>query len=268
MLVSSIGVNVDMLMISETKLDESFPVSQFLMPGFENPIPFDRSSSGGGIMLYIRKGIPFKLLKSSGLSANTEAFLVEMNINKKKWLLFCSYNPHKALIEKHMNKLGKALDICLHKYDYIFLISDFNSKISERSIHDFCVVYNLKSLSNTTTCFKNSENPFCIDLLLANLKTNFDEAVVLELGLSDSHKLVVSVLKSYFKKEDPKYFDNEIFSNELEDELSKIGLITLNYDIFKNFCMDVINKHAPLKRKYIRESHAETPETRNSRMII
>ena len=101
MLVSSIGVNVDMLMISETKLDESFPLSQFLMAGFENPIPFDRSSSGGGIMLYIREGIPFKLLKSSGLSANTEAFLVEMNINKKKWLLFCSYNPHKALIEKH-----------------------------------------------------------------------------------------------------------------------------------------------------------------------
>ena len=63
MLVSSIGVNVDMLMISETKLDESFPVSQFLMPGFENPIPFDRSSSGGGIMLYIREGIPFILLK-------------------------------------------------------------------------------------------------------------------------------------------------------------------------------------------------------------
>ena len=73
-LVSSIAVNLDMLMISETKLDESFPVSQYLIPGFEKPIRLDRSSSGGGIMLYIREGIPFKLLKSSGLSANTEAF--------------------------------------------------------------------------------------------------------------------------------------------------------------------------------------------------
>ena len=82
-LVSSIAVNLDILMISETKLDESFPVSQFLIPGFENPIRLDRSSSGGGIMLYIREGIPFKLLKSSGLSANTEAFLVEVKINKK-----------------------------------------------------------------------------------------------------------------------------------------------------------------------------------------
>ena len=82
-LVSSIAVNLDILVISETKLDESFPVSQFLIPGFENPIRLDRSSSGGGIMLYIREGIPFKLLKSSGLSANTEAFLVEVKINKK-----------------------------------------------------------------------------------------------------------------------------------------------------------------------------------------
>ena len=164
-----------------------------------------------------------------------------------------------------MNELGKALDIYLHKYDYILLIGNFNSEINERSIHDFCNVYNLESLSNTPTCFKNPENPFCIVLLLANPKNNLDEALVLELGLSDFYKLVVSVLKSYFKKENPKviiyrdykYFDNEMFSIELENELSKIGLLILNYDIFKNVCMGVINKHVPLKRKYIRANHAE-----------
>ena len=68
----------------------------------------------------------------------------------------------------------------------------------------------------------------------------------------------MSVLKNYLKKEDPKviyyshyeYFDNEMFSNELENELRKIGSLTLNCDIFKNVCMDAINKHEPLKRKY------------------
>ena len=74
-----------------------------------------------------------------------------------------------------MNELGKALDIYLHKYDYILLIGNFNSEISERSIHDFCNVYNLESLSNTPTCFKNPENPSCINLLLTNSKNNFDE---------------------------------------------------------------------------------------------
>ena len=99
--------------------------------------------------------------------------------------------------------------------------------------------------------------------------------VALESDLCDSHKLV-SVLKSYFKKEDPKviyyrdykYFDNEMFSNELENELKKIGSLTLNYDIFKNVCMDAINKHAPLKRKYIRANHAEYMDKELSQAIM
>ena len=62
-LVYSIVVNLYILMISETKVDAFFPVSQFLIPGFENPICLDRFSSGRGIMLYIREGIPLKYLK-------------------------------------------------------------------------------------------------------------------------------------------------------------------------------------------------------------
>ena len=215
-------------------------------------------------------------MKSTGLSANTEAFLVEAKINKKKWLLCCSYNPPKALTEKHMNELGKVLDIFLHKYDHILLIGDFNSEISESLIHDFCNAYNLESLSNTPTCFKNTENPSCIDLLLTNSKDNFNEAVVLESVLSDFHQRLVSVLKSYFTKEDPKfiiyrdykYYDNEMFSNELENELNKIGSLTLNYDIFKNVFVDVINKHGPLKRKYIRANHAKYMSRELSQTIM
>ena len=81
-----------------------------------------------------------------------------------------------------MNELGKALDIYLHKYDHILLVGDFNSEISELSIHDFCNVYNLESLSSTPTCFKNAENPSCIDLLLTNTKNNFVEHSSLRIG--------------------------------------------------------------------------------------
>ena len=116
------------------------------------------------------------LLKSNCLSANSEAFLVEVKINKKKWLLCCSYNPHKALIEKHMNDLGKALDIYYANMIIFSLLVTSIRKFSGRSIHYFCNVYNLESLSNTPTCFKNPEKPSCIDLLLTNSKNNFDEA--------------------------------------------------------------------------------------------
>ena len=51
---------------------------------------------------------------------------------------------------------------------------------------------------------------------------------------------------------DYKYFDNEKLSNELENEISKIGSLTLSYDSFKNACVDAVNKLAPFKKKYVR----------------
>ena len=59
-----------------------------------------------------------------------------------------------------------------------------------------------------------------------------------------------------------------MFSNELENELSKMGSLTLNYDIFKNVCMDVINKHGPLKRKYLSPNHVEYMDKELSKAIM
>ena len=49
-------------MVSETKLDDSFPEDQFLIYSFHSPFRFDRKKNGGGIMLYVREDIPAKLL--------------------------------------------------------------------------------------------------------------------------------------------------------------------------------------------------------------
>ena len=51
LLAHQIKDNVDILMISETKFDESFPTSHFLMNGFTSPHHLDRNCNGGGIFL-------------------------------------------------------------------------------------------------------------------------------------------------------------------------------------------------------------------------
>ena len=63
--------NIDILMISETKLDESFPPSQFFLDGYSVPFRFDRNGNGGGVLLYIRDDIPSKLLSRN---KNIEGF--------------------------------------------------------------------------------------------------------------------------------------------------------------------------------------------------
>ena len=61
-LVQKITGNVDILMISETKLNNSFLEGQFLIEGYSKPCRIDRNSHAGGIMLYVRADIPSKLL--------------------------------------------------------------------------------------------------------------------------------------------------------------------------------------------------------------
>ena len=51
MVTSLITNETDVLLLSETKIDESFPLEQFLISGFAKPLRLDRNSRGGGIML-------------------------------------------------------------------------------------------------------------------------------------------------------------------------------------------------------------------------
>ena len=75
--------NADMLLISETKLDDSFPSGQFKICGFSMSYRYDRNSMGGGILLYIRDDIPTKLLKHD-FGNNIENLSVEINVRKRK----------------------------------------------------------------------------------------------------------------------------------------------------------------------------------------
>ena len=49
-------------MVSETKIDMSFPTSQFVIQGLAAPFRLDRTNTGGGILVYVRDDIPSKLL--------------------------------------------------------------------------------------------------------------------------------------------------------------------------------------------------------------
>ena len=47
-------------MVSETKIDDSFPETQFINEGYSKPFRRDRNSHGGGLLIYVRDMIPCK----------------------------------------------------------------------------------------------------------------------------------------------------------------------------------------------------------------
>ena len=76
--------NVDILMVTETKIDKSFPASQFIIPGFNSPYRFNRTKEGGGILVYKREDIPSKLLNISYIASDIECLGIEVNLQKVK----------------------------------------------------------------------------------------------------------------------------------------------------------------------------------------
>ena len=53
---------VNILIVTETKLDSTFPTSQFMIDGFSEPYCSGRNRNGSGVLIYIREDIPSKLL--------------------------------------------------------------------------------------------------------------------------------------------------------------------------------------------------------------
>ena len=56
-LIDQITGNVDVMVISDTKLDDSFPESQFKIPGYSSIFRLDRDQNGGGIMVFVLEDI-------------------------------------------------------------------------------------------------------------------------------------------------------------------------------------------------------------------
>ena len=109
-----------------------------------------------------------------------------------------------------------------------------------------------------STCFKSANNPSCIDLFLTNSRNSFQSTTTVSTGLSDFHKMVITVLKTTFPKSQPKVITYRDFSNyvksdfetKLDEELKANEVQDL--DSFNEIFHGVLNTQAPFKKKVVR----------------
>ena len=69
----------DILLLSDTKTDDSFPDSQFFTEGFKI-YRKDRTKTGGGLLLYVNENLPGKIINSYKFNENSEIILFEISI--------------------------------------------------------------------------------------------------------------------------------------------------------------------------------------------
>ena len=135
------------------------------------------------------------------------------------------------------------------------LVGDFNAEVGEVVLKHFMKLYDLKNLVKENTCFKSAENPSCVDLFLTNCSTSFQHTYVISSGIS-GHKMIITVLKTTFKKAKPKEIiyrsyknlDKCVFTNDLKHKV----LNCENYTEFESRFLEVLNRHAPLKKRLVR----------------
>ena len=122
-------------------------------------------------------------------NSTIEGFFIELNLRKKKWLSCCTYNPNHSFMSDHLSTIGNNIDLQLENYENFLLMGDLNVEGHNGFLKKFCDLYNLKNLIKVPTCFKNSDFPTSIDVMLTASYRNFHNSCAIEMRLSDFHKI-------------------------------------------------------------------------------
>ena len=137
-------------------------------------------------------------------------------------------------------------------------MGDFNVESNDANMKKCCLIYSCKNIVKDKNCFKNPLNPTCTDLIITNRPKYFQESEVIETGLSDFHKMSITVMKVFYNKQKLKIiqyrkykgFSNEAFMHELESALARFSQIS--FGTFKSTVDNILQKHAPIKKRYVR----------------
>ena len=103
--------------MGETKLDHSFPNSQFLIPCFHEPMRLDITSTDGGMLVYIKSSLPSRIMSNFKLPENIQVTPFELNLRKEKWLFVSIYKPPLKSNNYFLDTLNDLLDFCPGIYD-------------------------------------------------------------------------------------------------------------------------------------------------------
>ena len=110
--------------------------------------------------------------------------------------------------------------------------------------------------------------------MITNRPKSFQNSEVIETGLSDFHKMSLTVMKVLYNKQKPKIiqyrkykgFSNEAFMHELESALARFSQIS--FGTFKSTVDNILQKHAPIKKRYVRANQASFVNSKIHKEVI
>ena len=265
---------IDIFCVDETKLTYDFTDALFQIDGYQfPPLRRDRDTNnshsyGGGKIVFVKDGIINKRLIDYE-TPTAETICLEFTVSNRKWFIMFAYRPESIDRKIFFDELTVSLNKAFMNYDYVTVIGDLNIDNDGHTdrhgfLSDMCDIFNLENIISEKTCFKKTGGS-SIDVFLTNHKHCFQGTRAIETGLSDHHCLIISSLKSRFQKlppkklvyRDKKNFDEKSYLNDLKMlDFNEICSKANAYNALSEKVREIIDKHAPLKTKYLRGNNA------------
>ena len=115
----------DVFVVSECKLDLSFPDIQFQIANY-NMFRKDRNKNGGGLLFYVNQDLNCKTVNTYNFLTDIEILPLELALTKRKWFILGLYKTPSLRSEIFISEVTKALTFSSEKYNNILLMGDFN----------------------------------------------------------------------------------------------------------------------------------------------
>ena len=209
----------DVIILTETKLDDSFPKAQFCIDRFSIPYRLDRNRNGGGLIIYVRD-IPSKMLTKHNLPEDIEAAFIEL-------LLLCA--TYRAPSQNHnyfFDNIDKGLDV-YSTYERVAVAGDFNAQVGENTFDTFLYQHKLTSINRYPTCYKNPNNSSCIDHILTNSPKSFLKQKLFLQGYQTSIKSFYLYLSYIFQRRRLRTYYTGIL--EILKRIILIGIFRIDF---------------------------------------
>ena len=145
-------LQLDFFVLSEAKLDDSFPSAQFYIENFEIRNRRDRDKNGGELIEFVRNGFITKKIKEYETKVR-ETIASEFTISKKKWFCLSVYRPPTSTnLDIFFEELTNSLSKAVNEYDNLIVMGDFNVDLNKTDcivfgkLEEFCDNFNLTVL--------------------------------------------------------------------------------------------------------------------------
>ena len=266
---------IDILAINETKLDSTIKDNEVHLPGYDL-VRKDRENNGrhgGGVCIYVRSNINFQI-RADLSPSDIECLTIEISRPRSKpFLVSTWYRPPQsspdlfAVFERVVDKVdAENLEL--------YLLGDLNCDLFPDSVNansshllNIMDIYGLTQLITEPTRVTQYSRTL-IDLCLTNSPDKICNSGVVNIGISD-HSIIfltrkISHFRSFVHKtaevRQLKNFNQDEFLRDLRmNEWNRVSMLNNPnemWNLWKHLLMSVIDKHAPLKTKRIRNKRS------------